>query len=159
MHRRGGARSHPSIVSSGWGLSTLRLLWDISRGWTLHHSCSRRQSRRCLGTLIWRVVCGSPESARAIFGKDTGLNLGPESMPSAGANHDGKLRRAAIACGRSVQQGRIRRAAGAANVCGRSISSARMVVGAYENRGGILCCFEQLKGPLAAEEPQGAKIR
>ena len=91
MHRRGGARYHPGIVSSGWGLSTLRLLWDISRGWTLHHGCSRRQSRRCLGTLSWRVVCCSPGSARAISGRGTGLNPRPESMPSTRANHGGRL--------------------------------------------------------------------
>ena len=93
MHRRGEARSHPGIISSGWGLSTVRLLWDISRGWTLHHGCSRRQSRRCLGTLSWRVVCGSLGSARAISGRGTGLNPRPESMPSEGENHGGRLRR------------------------------------------------------------------
>ena len=98
VHKRGGARSHPSMVSSGWGLSTLRLLWNISRGWTLHHSCSRRQSRRCLGTLSRRVAYGSLKSARAISGRGTGLTPGPESMPSGGANHGEKLRRAAGDC-------------------------------------------------------------
>ena len=73
------------------------------------------------------MVCGSPGSAHAISGRGTSLNPGPESMPSAGANHGGKLRRAA----------------GAAQVRGRSGSGARqgqlrcrMAVGAYENLGG-----------------------
>ena len=91
MHRRGGARSHSGMVSSGWGLNTLRLLWNISRGWTLHHSCSRRQSRRCLGTLSRRVAYGSPGSACAIFGRGTGMIPGPESLPSTCANHGCRL--------------------------------------------------------------------
>ena len=85
-HER-GARSHPGMVSPGWGLSTLRLLKNISIGWTLHHCCSRRQSKRCLGTLSRRVAYGSPGSARAISGRGTGLTPGPKSIPSAGANH------------------------------------------------------------------------
>ena len=113
----GGTRSHPGIVSSGWGLNTLRLLWDISRGWTLHHGCSRRQSSRCLGTLSWRVVCGSPGSARAISGRGTGQNPGPESMPSAGVNHGGRL-----AC-----------AARARSVCGRGGSGVRQRRLRYQN--------------------------
>ena len=35
--------------------------------------------------------CGSPGSAHAISDRGTGLNLGPESMPSTGANHGGRL--------------------------------------------------------------------
>ena len=76
------------------------------------------------------MVCGSPRSARAISGRGTVLNPGPESMPSAGANHGGKLRRAA----------------GVSQVRGRSGSGerqgqlrCRMAVGAYKNRGGFLC--------------------
>ena len=87
MHRRGGARSHPGMVSPGWGLSTLRLLWNSSRGWTLHHSCIKRQSRRCLGTLSQRVASGIPGCARAISSRGTGLTPGPGSMPSTGTNH------------------------------------------------------------------------
>ena len=37
------------------------------------------------------MVCGIPGSARAIFDRGTGLNPGLELMPSAGANHDGRL--------------------------------------------------------------------
>ena len=37
------------------------------------------------------MVCDSPGSARAISGKGTGLTLGSESMPSAGANHGWKV--------------------------------------------------------------------
>ena len=37
------------------------------------------------------MACGSPRSARAISCKGTDLNPGPESMPSAGANHGGRL--------------------------------------------------------------------
>ena len=37
------------------------------------------------------MVYGSPGSARAISGRGTGQNPGPESMPSAGANHGGRL--------------------------------------------------------------------
>ena len=78
MHRRGGgARSYPSVISPGWGLSTLRLLWNSSRDWTLHHSCIRSQCRRCLGILSWRVASGSPGCASAISGRGTGLTLGP----------------------------------------------------------------------------------
>ena len=91
MHRRGGLRSHSGMVSSGWEVSTVRLLWNIRRGWTLHHSVSRRQSRRFHGTLIRRVACGSLGSARAISGRGTDLTPGPESLPSAGANHGGRL--------------------------------------------------------------------
>ena len=85
-HER-GARFHPGMVLPKWGVSTLRLLKNISRGWNLHHIYSRRQSRRCLGTLSQRVACGSPGNALAISGRGTGLTPGPESMPSAGANH------------------------------------------------------------------------
>ena len=130
MHRRGrggggggggGVRSHSGIVSSGWGLNTLRLLWDIIRGWNMHHGCSRRQSMRCLGTLSWRVVCGSPGSARDISGRKTVLNPGLISMSSARANHGGRLATGnwaksiaegpKWACSRgcfSVRQGRLR---------------------------------------------------
>ena len=143
MHRRGGgggARSHPSIVSSGWWLSTLRLLWDISRDWTLHHGCGRRQSRRCLGTLSQRVVCGSVGSARDISGRRTGLNPRPITMSSARTNHGGRLGRGRRKRdvrnhrnhrggepptgrqrnhrNREVRQGRLRRVAGAAQTCG-----------------------------------------
>ena len=51
------------------------------------------------------MVCGSPGSAHAIFGRGTGLNPGPESMPSAGVNHGGSLGRAAGTCGRGKMQG------------------------------------------------------
>ena len=91
MHRRGGPRSHPGMVSPGWGLSTLRLVWDTCKAWTLHQGCSRGRSRRCLGTLSWGAVGGSPESACAISGRGPGLTPGPGSMPSAGANHGGRL--------------------------------------------------------------------
>ena len=37
------------------------------------------------------MVCGSLGSARTIYGRGTGLIPGPESMPSAGANHGGRL--------------------------------------------------------------------
>ena len=37
------------------------------------------------------MVFGIPGSARAISGIGTGLNPGPELMPSAGANHGGRL--------------------------------------------------------------------
>ena len=37
------------------------------------------------------MVCSSSGSARAISGRGTGLNPRPESMPSAGVNHDGRL--------------------------------------------------------------------
>ena len=49
------------------------------------------------------MVCGSLGSARAISGRGTGLNPGPESMPSAHANHGGRLAcvaRERSACGR-----------------------------------------------------------
>ena len=95
-----GARSHSGIVSSGWELSTLRLLWDINRGWNLHQGYRRRQIKRCHGTLSWRVACGSLGSARAISGRGTGLNPGPESMPSKGANHGERL---ATATGKTQQ--------------------------------------------------------
>ena len=104
MHRRGGSRSQTGIVSSGWGLSTLWLLWDISRG----YGCSRRHRRRCFGTLNWRDVCGSPKSARGIFGRRTGQNPGPVSMPSSRPNHSGRLGCAAEArwaCSRGEMQG------------------------------------------------------
>ena len=45
--------------------------------------------------MSWEAIYGSPGSACAIAGKGTGLNPGPESMPTASANHGGKLRRAA----------------------------------------------------------------
>ena len=89
--KRGGARSHPGIVYSGWGLSTLRLLWDISRGWTLHQGCSRRQIRRCLNTLSCRVAYGSPGNTRAISGRGTGLNPWLESMSTVCVNHGWRL--------------------------------------------------------------------
>ena len=60
------------------------------------------------------MVCGSLGSARAIFGSGTGLNPGPESMPSALPNHGGRLACAAgarSACGKGgsgVRQGRLR---------------------------------------------------
>ena len=92
MHRRGGSRSHLGVVSPRWGLNTLRLLWNSSRGWTLHHSCIRSQCRRCLYILSRRVASGSPGCAIAISGRGTGLTLGPGSMPSTGANHGGKLK-------------------------------------------------------------------
>ena len=41
------------------------------------------------------MVFGSPGGARSISGRGTGLNPGPELMPSVGANHGGNLRRAA----------------------------------------------------------------
>ena len=114
-----GAKSHPGMVSSGWGLSTLRLLWDIIRGWTLHHGCSRWQSRRCLGTLSRRVAYGSPGSARAISGRGTGLIPVPESLPSTCANHGCRLATGT----RQTRQlrGRNGRAAGMAptSPCGR----------------------------------------
>ena len=87
MHRRGGSRSHPGIVLSGWGLKTLWLLWDISRG----YGCSRRHRRRCFDTLNWRDVCGNPGSARSISGGRTGLNPGPISMSSSLPNHCWRL--------------------------------------------------------------------
>ena len=83
------------------------------------------------------MVCGSPESARAISGKGMGLNPGPESMPSAGANHDGKPRRTVGACSRGgscERQGQLMCAAGAAQV--REWLSVPMRIG-----GGILCCL------------------
>ena len=46
------------------------------------------------------MVCGSPGSACAISGRGTGLNLGLKSMPSAGANHGGRL--ACVAGARSA---------------------------------------------------------
>ena len=110
MHKRGGARSHPGIVSSGWGLSTLRLLWDISRGWTLHHGCSRRQRRRRLSTLSWEAVYGSLGSACCISRRRTDLDPGPKSISSACANHGWRLGCAATACGwdgSDVRQGRL----------------------------------------------------
>ena len=71
----------PGVVSLGWGLSTLRLLWNSRRGWTLHHSCIRSQCRRCLGILIRRVASGNPGCANAISGKGAGLTPGLGSMP------------------------------------------------------------------------------
>ena len=116
---------------------------------------------RCLSTLSRRVVCGSPGSARAISGRGTGLNPRPESMPSAAANHGGKLRRAAVACGRSLRQERLRCAVGEAKARGRGSSGAGwlsvpMRIGGGGGGGGA---FGQLKGPLAGEEPQETKIR
>ena len=102
----GGARSHPGMVSPGWGLSTLRLLWNNSRGWTLHHSCSRRRIRRCLGTLSRRVACSSPGSARAIYGKGTSLTLGPGSMPSTGLNHGWRTAEGPKRGGRAIAERR-----------------------------------------------------
>ena len=37
------------------------------------------------------MACGSPECARAISGRGTSLTPGPESLPSTGANHGGRL--------------------------------------------------------------------
>ena len=91
MHRRGGSRSHPSIVSSGLGLNALWLLWDISRGWIRYYGCSRRHRKRCFGSLNWRDVCGSPGSACGISGRGTGLNPRPISMSSSRPNHCGRL--------------------------------------------------------------------
>ena len=91
MHRRGRARSHPGVVSPGWGLSTLRLLWNSSRGWTLDHSCIMSQCRRYLDILSRRVASGSPGCACAISGRGTSLTPGSDSMPSSGANHGCRL--------------------------------------------------------------------
>ena len=110
MHRREGPRSHPGMVSHGWGINTLRLVWDTRRGWTLHQGCSRGHSRRCLCTLSWGAVYGSPRSACFISGKGTGLTLGPESILSAGANHGWRLGCAARAddsSGSDVQRQRV----------------------------------------------------
>ena len=105
--------------------------------------------RRCLGTLSWRVVCGSLRSTRAISGRGMSLNPRPESMPSAGVNHGGRLatgnwetptvERQKLACGRGasgVRQGRLRRAAGLKENEGRGGG-----VSFYGDRG-------QLNGPL-----------
>ena len=60
------------------------------------------------------MVCCSPGSACDITGRRTGLNPGLVSMPSAGANHGGRLAcvvGARSACGRGevgVRQGRLR---------------------------------------------------
>ena len=76
------------------------------------------------------MVCGSPRSARAISGRGTGLNPGPESMPSAGANHGGKIRGVAAACGRSGSGAR----QGTAPECaeGRCRMAVRCVGGAAQ---------------------------
>ena len=49
---------------------------------------------------------GSPGSARAISGWGAGLTPGPESMPSASANHNWRLRRAAVAAQACDRSGR-----------------------------------------------------
>ena len=68
------------------------------------------------------MVCGNPGSASAISGRGTGLNHGPELMPSTGANHSGRLPCASgarSACSRGevgVQQRKLRPAAEEAQV-------------------------------------------
>ena len=61
------------------------------------------------------MACGSPGCARAISGKGTGLSPGPESLPSVGANHGGRLATET----RQTRQlrGRNGRVAGKASVC------------------------------------------
>ena len=153
MHRRGGSRIHPGIVSSGWGLSTLWLLWDISRGWIRYYGCSRRHRRRCFGTLNWIGVCGSPVSARGISGRRTGLNPGPISMSSSLPNHYGRLAngnwgRPTVGQGRN---GRIR--------CWRELSGPKLVVKKKKkkkNGGALFMVFmfaKKLKGPPPPPPP------
>ena len=98
MHKRGGgggggggAEVSPGYCIVWMGAQHPEAPLDNSRGWTLHHGCSRRQSRRRLSTLSWRVVCGSLGSARCISGRRTSLNPGPVSMPSSHLNHCGGL--------------------------------------------------------------------
>ena len=83
MHKREGLRSHPGVISPGWGLSTLSLLWNSS---------IRSQCRRHLGILSWRVASGSPGYACAISSRGTSLTPRPGSMATAGANPGRKLR-------------------------------------------------------------------
>ena len=60
------------------------------------------------------MACGSPESARTISGRGTGLTPRPESLPSACANHGCRL---AIGTGQTRKlSGRNERAAGTALV-------------------------------------------
>ena len=72
-----------------------------------------------------------------------GLDPRPKSMSTVCANHGGKLRRAAAACGRSGS--------------GAEWLSVPMRIGG--GGGAFYVANGQLKGPLAVEEPQGAKIR
>ena len=86
------------------------------------------------------MVYGSLGSTRAISGWGTGLNPGLESMPSAGANHGGRLGRrrngraagAASACGR----GAVECAAGEAQACGRGAVGCAARVARRELGGG-----------------------
>ena len=116
------------------------------------------------------MVCGSPGSARAISSRGTGLNPGPKSMPSAGANHGGKLKRAAAACGRSGSSarqgttpvcagGRCRMAVGCAGGAAQAKCRACAVGGGVkENEGGgggggsFLMVLQEDEGPQEDEE-------
>ena len=92
MHKRGGPRSHPGMVSPGWELITLRLLWNSSRDGTLHQGCGRVQCRRCLRILSQRVASGSPGCACAFSGRGTGLTPGPGSMATMARSSDTRQR-------------------------------------------------------------------
>ena len=79
MHRRGGPRSHPGMVSHGWGLSTL------SGG----------------------AVYGSPVSACTISSRGTGLIPGPGSIPSVGASHGWRIAEGSKCGGHAAGQRRV----------------------------------------------------
>ena len=146
------------MVTLGWGLSTLRLIWDTSRGWALHQGCSRGHSRRCLRTLSWGAVCGSPGTACAISNRGTGLTPGLESMPSM-ANHGWRTAEGPKWGGRAAGDCRCRQ--GSSGVGGlssaRQVSCQRAVVGARQERASACSGAAGARQGTAAEDGSGVR--
>ena len=89
MYRRRGPRSHPGLISLGWGLISLSLLLYNSRG----------QCRLCLCGLLLRVSICSPGGACIVSLRGTKSDPGPVTMTSVGTNHG---------CGPIVRRGQSR---------------------------------------------------
>ena len=86
---RRGSRPHPSLISPGWELRSLRLLRYSSKG----------QCRLCLCRQVRRVSICSPGSGCIVSLRCTEPDLGPVAMTTTGTNHG---------CGPVVLQGQIR---------------------------------------------------
>ena len=88
------------------------------------------------------MACGRPGSARAISGRDTGLTPGPESMPSVGVNHGGKLKSMAgdCRCPQEVEEA-------PASACGRGkLKWGGRAVGERRGRGKLSACDSRVGG-------------
>ena len=101
------------------------------------------------------MACGSLGSARVISGRGTSLTLGPESMPSAGANHGRKLRCTAGDC-------RCRQEAEEAptSACSRGeVKLGGRVVGERHGRGELSTCGIRVVGCAAVAAGGAAQTK